>query len=206
MTEDELSNLLEFLTKKGKYVPVPFDRYATAISTKGMFHDGDNGPDRMVFPDWKPKFVGEIPFLLTDPLGKTKPNIILLNGPFGPLPPKMPKSVSLPCNTAAKTIHLLGGVGGWNFPANRQKTVSVTVRLHYADGQSEDHNLINGVHIADYIRRVDVPESAFAFALGGQQVRHVTVSPKRTDKINTIELVKGDDKSAPIIMALTIER
>ncbi len=31
------------------------------------------------------------------------------------------------------------------------------VRLHYADGQTEDHELKNGIHMADYIRRVDVP-------------------------------------------------
>ncbi len=207
MTETELTDLLQFLTNKGKYVPVPLDKYATAISTKALFGGGnDNGPDRMVFADWKPKFVKEVPFLLTDPQGKTKPNIILLNGPNGSLPPKMPRSVSFPCNTAAKAVHLLGGVGGWNFPFDNTKTVSMIVRLHYADGQSEDHELLNGVHIADYIRRVDVPESEFAFDLNGQQVRHLAVVPKRSEKIATIELVKGPDRSAPIVMAVTIER
>ena len=208
MTEPELSNLLQFLTNKGKYVPVPLDRYATAISTKALFGntDNDNGPDRMVFPDWEPKVFKEVPFLLTDPLGKSRPNIILLNGPNGSLPPRMPKSVSLPCNTAAKAIHLLSGVGGWNFPFDRRQTVSMVVRLHYVDGRSEDHELINGVHMADYIRRVDVPESEFAFALGGQQVRHLAITPKRSEKISTIELVKGADASSPIVMAVTIER
>ncbi len=206
MTEVELSNLLEFLTNKGKYVPVPLDRYATAISTKGLFGGGDSGPDRMVFPDWKPKHFNGIPFLLTDPSNKSRPNIILLNGPNGTLPPKMPKSVSLPCNTAAKVIHLLSGVGGWNFPFDRNETVSMIVRLHYADGKSEDHALINGVHFADYIRRVDVPQSDFAFKLGNQQIRYLKVSPQRSEKISTIELVKGSDRSAPIVMAVTIER
>jgi len=84
--------------------------------------------------------------------------------------------------------------------------VSMIVRLHYADGTSEEHELVNGVHIADYIRRVDVPNSEFAFDLRGQQVRYVAVTPKRSDKINTIELVKGPDQSAPIVMAVTIER
>ncbi|MCA9049071.1 MAG: hypothetical protein KDA89_10115, partial [Planctomycetaceae bacterium] len=59
---------------------------------------------------------------------------------------------------------------------------------------------------ADYIRRVDVEGSEFAFDLRGQQVRHVFVTPKRSEKINTIELVKGSDNSSPIIMAVTIER
>jgi len=208
VTEQQLADLLQFLTNKGKYVPIPLDRYATAISTKGLFGNpgDDNGPDRMVFPDWKPKFVKEVPFLLTDPMGKSKANIILLNGPNGTLPPKMPTSVTLPCNTAAKAIHLLGGVGGWNFPFDRNKTLSMIVRLHYADGKAEDHELLNGVHIADYIRRVDVPESEFAFDLNGQQVRSLTIRPQRPEKIATIELVKGTDRSSPIVMSVTIER
>lgn len=35
MTDVELSNLLGFLANKGQYVPLPLDRYATAVSTKG---------------------------------------------------------------------------------------------------------------------------------------------------------------------------
>ena len=205
MSEEELTNLLEFLTNKGRYVPVPLDKYATAISTKGLFHDGDDGPDRMIFPDWKPKVFKDTPFLLTDPQGKSRANIILLNGPFGSLPPKMPKSVSLPCNTAAKSIHLLSGVGGWNFPYDRNKTVSMIVRFNYEDGESENHELLNGVHFADYIRRVDVEGSEFAWILGGQQIRYLSVSPERNEKIKTIDLIKGQDNSSPIVMAVTIE-
>lgn len=86
MSPEELTSLLEFLTDKGKYMPVSLDRYATAISTKGLFSDGDNGPDRMVFSDWTPKILKDTPFILTDPRGKTVRNIILLYGPNSPLP------------------------------------------------------------------------------------------------------------------------
>lgn len=206
VTPEELSSLLEFLTDKGKFMPISLDRYATAISTKGLFHDGDDGPDRMVFGDWMPKILKEVPFILTDPRGKTTPNIILLNGPNGTLPPTMPKTVTLPCNSQAKAIHFLSGVGGWSFPYDANKTVSMIVRLHYKGGETEDIELLNGVHFADYIRRVDVPGSEFAYALGGQQIRRVTVTPKKRDIIETIELVKGPDRTAPIVMAVTVER
>lgn len=207
MTNEELSNLLTFLTDKGKYIPISLDRYATAISTKGLFSDGDNGPDRMVFSDWTPKIFKDTPFILTDPRGQTVRNIILLYGPNAPLPASMPKTVTLPCNSEAKAIHILGGVGGWNFPYDDAKTVSMIVRLHYKGGETEDIELINGVHIADYIRKVEVPKSEFAYMLGGQQVRRVIVNPKKTDTvIDNIELVKGPDRSAPIVMAVTIER
>ena len=80
------------------------------------------------------------------------------------------------------------------------------VRLTYDDGKTEDHELKNGVHFADYIRRVDVPESKFAFALRNQQVRYLAVTPKRPDAVvKTIELVKGPDRTAPIVMAVTVE-
>ena len=80
------------------------------------------------------------------------------------------------------------------------------VRLHYKGGETEDIELLNGVHFADYIRRVDVPGSEFAYPLGGQQIREVTVTPKKRDVIETIELVKGPDRTAPIVMAVTVER
>ncbi len=81
----------------------------------------------------------------------------------------------------------------------------MVVRLHYSGGQSEDHELLNGFHVADYIRRVDVGGSEFAFSLGGQQIRYLAVTPKRTESITSIELVKGQDSSAPIVMAVTVE-
>jgi len=206
VTPEELASLLEFLTDKGKYMPISLDRYATAISTKGLFGPTDDGPDRMIFSDWTPKIFKDVPFILTDPRGKSVPNIILLNGPNAPLPAAMPKSVTLPCNSEAKAIHLLSGVGGWSFPYDANKTVSMIVRLHYKGGETEDIELLNGVHFADYIRRVDVPGSEFAYALGGQQIRSVTVIPKKRDVIETMELVKGPDRTAPIVMAVTVER
>jgi hypothetical protein len=113
--------------------------------------------------------------------------------------------VSLPVNTAVKTVHLLGGVAGWGSPFGEKGSTSLIVRLHYKDGKSEDHALKNGEQIADYIRRVDVPGSKFAFALRNQQVRHVTVSPKREEVVTKLELIKGTDDTAPIVMAVTVE-
>ena len=202
---EAMTDLLEFLTSKGKYTPLSLDKVATAISTKGLFSDGDNGPDRMIFDDWGPKTFKGVPFQLIDPKEASKPNIILLNGPFGALPPKMPKSVLLPCKASVKSLHLLSGVGGWSHPHNQEKTVTLIVRFKYSNGKVEDHELKNGVHFADYIRRVDVPESEFAFALGNQQIRYLAVSPNLTEPIDSIELVKGTDSTAPMIMAATIE-
>jgi uncharacterized protein len=158
-----------------------------------------------VFADWSPKTFAGVPFQLVDPREGRVANVILLHGPQGTMAPKMPGSVSLPWGAPAKAIHLLSGVSGWGHPLGTKGSVSMIVRLHYEDGKTEDHELKNGEHFADYIRRVDVPGSQFAFALRGQQLRYLAVQPKRTDKIERIELVKGPDATAPIVMAVTVE-
>ncbi len=202
---DDLINLLEFLTQKGKYLPIPLDKAATIVTTKGMFFDESSTIERMIFADWSPKTFENVPFQLIDPRGDKIRNAILLYGPNGTIAPTMPRSATVPCNTPAKAIHLLSGVSGWGFPGGSRGSVSLIVRLHYDDGKTEDHELKNGEHFADYIRRVDVPGSKFAFALRGQQLRYLAITPKRETAVNEIEFVKGGDGSAPIIMAVTVE-
>ena len=199
------ADLLAFLTARGKFVPLPLEKVATAVSTKGMFIDPDNAVERLVFTDWKPKTFQGVPFALVDPQGQSVPNVVMLHGPRGYLAPKMPKSVSLTLASPVKAIHLLGGIAGWGFPATAKGSTSMIVRLVYADGQKEDHALVNGEHIADYIRRVDVPQSEFAFDLAGRQLRSLRIEPKRSEPLAAIEFVKGDDGTAPIVMAVTAE-
>jgi putative heme-binding domain-containing protein len=205
LSRKDLTNLLEFLTQRGKYVPLPLDKVATIVSTKGMFNGEESRVERLVFSDWKPKTFEGVPFHLVDPQGDRVPNVVMLYSPRGRQPPKMPRSVSLTCNLPAKAIHLLSGISGWGCPDSEKGTVSMIVRLHYADGVMEVHALKNGEQFADYIERVDVPGSKFAFDLNGRQVRYVAIEPKRKDKIERIEFVKGPDDTAPIVMAVTVE-
>jgi len=205
LSRKELTDLLEFLTARGRYLPLPLDKVATAVSTRGMFFNLDAPAERLIFDDWKPKTFEGIPFYLIDPQGQRAANVILMYGPQGALPPKMPKKVSLPCNASVKAIHLLSGVSGWGYPYSEKGSISLIVRLQYADGKSEDHRLKNGEHFADYIRRVDVPGSKFAFDLHGRQIRYLAIHPEKQTKIDAIELVKGDDDTAPVVMAVTVE-
>ncbi len=201
-----LADLLAFLTRRGKYQPLDLRPVATVVTTKGMFFRPESTTDRLVFPDWSPKVVEDVPFLLVDPKGDTVANAVLLHGPNGDTAPRMPKSVSLPCNAPARAIHLLSGISGWGAQStDATPTTTLIVRLHYADGRTEDHPLQNGVHFADYIRPVEVPGSKLAFQLGGRQLRYLSIRPRRTDPIARIELVKGPDDTAPIVMAVTVE-
>ena len=206
LSKPDLVNLLEFLTQRGKFLPLPLDKAATIVSTKGMFHKEENVGERLIFPDWKPKVFQGVPFNLVDPQGDKYPNVIMLHGTLGAIPPKMPKQVKLACNGPVSAIHLLSGISGWGYPATPKGSVSMIVRLHYADGKTEDHPLKNGDVFADYIGKVEVPDSVYAFPLRSQQIRYLTIRPKRpTEIIKDIEFVKGSDATSPIVMAVTIE-
>ncbi|HZW31363.1 MAG TPA: c-type cytochrome, partial [Isosphaeraceae bacterium] len=205
LTQAQLKDLLAFLTHRGKYLPLDLRKAATIVSTRGMFYDADATLERLIFSDWSPKSVDGVPFLLVDPRGDRNPNVILLHGPQGQFPPRMPRAVVLPCHSPARAIHLLSGVSGWGYPGGSKGSVSMIVRLHYADGSVEDHPLENGVHFADYIRVVDVPGSKLAFKLRDQQLRYLAVYPKKKETIDRLELIKGPDQTAPIVAAVTVE-
>ncbi|WP_449342998.1 PVC-type heme-binding CxxCH protein [Tautonia sociabilis] len=205
-TPQQLADLMAFLTRPGKYLPLDLRKAATVVSTRGMFYDEDSRAERIVFDDWSTKTVEGVPFQLVDPQGDRVPNAVLLHSPQGRNPPRMPRSAELPVNAPAVRIHLLGGVGGWAYPYSSEESVSMIVRIHYQDGTTEDHELRNGVHIADYIRRVDVPGSILAFEPRGRQLRYLAIQPERPDdRIDRIELVKGEDQTAPLVMAVTVE-
>src|SRR5262249_47646732 len=124
---EQLVDLLEFLTQRGKFLPLPLHKAATVVSTRGMFNSPEAQAERLVFADWSPKEFSGVPFQLIDPQGDRVPNVILLYGPGGKIPPTMPKAVTVPCNAPAKAVHLLSGVSGWGHPGGKQGTVSLIV-------------------------------------------------------------------------------
>ena len=171
-----------------------------------MFYDRNSTVERLVFEDWNPKTFADVPFQLIDPQGDRVPNAVMLFGPQGKFPPQMPRSVSMPVNQAVKAIHMLSGVGGWSAKNPREDgSVSMIVRIHYADGTQEDQSLRDGQHFADYIGEFNVPGSQLAFRLRGRQIRYLAVMPRRSAKIDRLELVKGPDQTAPVVMAVTLE-
>ena len=148
----------------------------------------------------------DIPFALIDPKTISVKNAVMLHGPLGAFAPKMPKSVNVRCKVAASKIHILGGVAGWASKSKANDGVSMIVRLHYQNGMTEDHPLVSGEHIADYIGQFNVPQSKLAFkAADGGQVRSIVIAPKRTDVIDTISLVKPVHRTAPLVFAITVE-
>jgi hypothetical protein len=204
-----------------KYLILPIDKVASAVSTKSLFTGA--GVERLIFRTWGKQEVFGIPFDVIDPKGDSVKNAIVLYGPLSPIAREMPHAVGLRCGSVAKAIHLLSGVAGWGWGCpdetiNKKKSVCMIARLHYRDGGEEDHELINGVHFCDYAnvagRRTEVPGSRLAVQLVPEgdiprQMRYLAIQPKNPTKvIEEIEFIKGmkGDITAPVIMAVTVER
>jgi len=205
MSEKDFTDLLEFLTQRGKYIPLDIAKSATVSTGKGLFFNEDSPAERLLLSDWKPKTVEGIPFLVVDPQDGRRKNAIMLYSRSGAAAAKMPRSAKMPVGIPAKAVHLLSGISGWGFPYSRQHTVSMTAKITYADGAIEEQPFYNGEHFADYINRTDVPGSKYAFDMNGRQMRLLTIIPKQKKPIKEIEFIKGRDPSAPIIMAATVE-
>ncbi|MCA9045580.1 MAG: serine/threonine protein kinase [Planctomycetaceae bacterium] len=188
----------------GHMVPLSIRGAANTNSTFPMFYDKKN--ETFVLDNWAPRMVNGTNFELIDPTVGNRPNLILLYGTQGEFPPEKPKSVTVVCNRVASRIHLLSGVAGWAFPLNESQDEVMRVRLKYASGETEDHPLYNGLHFADYIKRIDVPQSQFAFEAQGHQMRQITITPKKSEEIQELEFLKGPAvEIAPIVMAVTVE-
>jgi serine/threonine protein kinase len=201
-----------------KYLILPIDKVASAVSTKSLFTGAYF--ERLIFPTWGKQEVFGIPFDVIDPEGDSVKNAIVLYGPVDQRTREMPKHIRLKCGIATKAIHLLGGVAGWGYRRgdNRKKTVCVIARLHHRDGETEDHELLNGVHFCDFVANesnyYDAPGSRLAMRLLDPaanrltHIRYLAIQPWNPTKvIEEIEFIKAmNDDTSPVIMAVTIER
>src|SRR5437868_3477942 len=107
LKQAELIDLLEFLTARGKFVPLALDKAATIVSTRGMFNSKNAQVERLILPDWSPRTVKGVPFHFVDPDGDKKANVIMLYSPNGDVAKTMPKKARVECNLPARAIHLL---------------------------------------------------------------------------------------------------
>ena len=187
--------------KEGKstptFVPLDISDAATVASTR-IFNQ-----ESIVFPQWGKQTHHGVPFVVNDPDGGKTKNAICLYSPMGAVSSKMPNTVRLGCDLSAKEIHVLGAAG-WGVPWFQAKnTLSMVMRVEYADGDKEEHQVINGVHLTDWAKGPDVPGSK---NIGVSQVRYFSIVPKRQNAvIRSIEFRKGTDQTSPLVMALTVE-
>ncbi len=214
MTRQEMADLLAFLGHRDRYTPLSFSGVATLSTGKELPSFRGGNADKFTLPTYGKVEVEGIPFVIDDPQDGRVTNIIGLQRPFprGPqggnqpaFQTTLPTSVSLPCNGKIASIHILGGVATGAFPNNREESITLVVRCTYSDDSTTEYPLINGKHIANYQGKHEVPESKFAFEANGKQVRYLKIDIDHSKDLKSIELVKGQNMSMPLVFAVSVE-
>ncbi len=186
-------------------------KVANVISTKHIFiqEESQTATNTIPLAKWGRSTYHGVLFDLIDPLGKTLPNILIIGGGDTPFTKERPKKVSIPCNTNAKTIHVLGGISGWAYPHITFKNVILVARIHYKNGQTEEHKLYNGIHFADWkMPYGNVPTAPVVAQMDHERhLRYFSIEPESREEIASIEFIKGENQSAaPIFFAITVEK
>ena len=107
----------------------------------------------------------------------------------------------------AASLHFLGGVGGWAWPAGGDAArgkPAMKVAVQFADGTTEEHVLKNGEHFADALVRADVPLSADAGDFTGRgQLRYFALNLGKKAPLSKIVLESYDSDVVPVTVAIT---
>ena len=208
ISKQEMADLLTFLSNRGRYTPLTLATAATISGAKGLPGFRGGAGDKFEFKNYGTLEVEGVPFEIQDPQEGRVANIIALQGTGGRGPATLPSSASLSCSGNVSSIHLLAAVSTFGPPnanAAASAQASVIVRCNFEDGTKEDHELVNGKHLATYREKVDVPESKFAIDANGKQIRYLKVALIANKPLKSIEFVKGEDFSMPLIFAVTVE-
>ena len=189
------------------FVPISLAAVVNVTTTRLRFDPRQH--NALLLSDWSDRRIEGVPFALLPPRG-TEPNIVQFYGPKC-MAADLPKSVTVPVGVAVSRLHFLSGVSAWGFPMAEGPLGSLALRVvvRYAGGREEEHRWENGVHFCDYIGEHVVPESkhVIAFTAERSTMRYLTIDPASDAVIKEIEFVKDeDDKTAPLLMAITVER
>ncbi len=216
ISKQEMSDLLAFLNNRGRYTPLTLSTAATLSGAKGLPGFRGAPGDKFEFKTYGTVEIEGIPFELQDPQEGRIANIIALQsaggrgpgpgaGP-GPAPATLPASTSVACAGKVSAIHLLAAVSTFGGPGgNQSQSASVNVRCMFEDGTMEEHPLFNGKQLATYREKLDVPDSKFAIDANGKQIRYLKVALASDKPMKSIAFVKGEDRSTPLIFAVTVE-
>jgi uncharacterized protein len=205
ISRQEMADLLAFLNNRGRYTPLALSSSATLSGEKGLPGFRGNPGDKFVLKSYGKLEVEGIPFELQDPQNGRVANIIALQGQRGRMPRTLPESASLLCSGKVSAIHILGGVAAGGFPMNRDSSTSLIVRCIYQDGTAVEHPLVNGKHIASYQGKNEVPDSTLAIEVDGKQIRYLKIATDASKELESIEFVKGEDFTLPLVFAVTVE-
>jgi putative membrane-bound dehydrogenase-like protein len=182
----------------------------TANSTRGIYNSLESRDESLRFRKWGVVLHRDIPFDIVNPARTPNGfNLVVLKGGYG-LAQTFPQEVEFKVGLASHRLHFLGGVGGWAFPIGERDQPVARVTVHYREGEPEVFVLRNGVEIADYIGRHDVPgsealENLDQLLMQGRQLRYFSRPLKGRSVIEKIVLSSYGNQVAPTFVAVTAE-
>ncbi|MBI3414771.1 MAG: ThuA domain-containing protein [Verrucomicrobia bacterium] len=182
----------------------------TANTTDGIYNSKESREETLRFKKFGTIKFGDVPFDLISPKKSlTGNNVIVLKGGAG-ISRGYPQKVEAKVGMAISKLHVLGGIGGWAWPydGETQKGIpAAKITVHFAGGGTEEFILKNGVEVADYIAKNDVPGSTEVPDLchNGRQVRYLSRAVKGRGVVEKVSIESFNNIVAPTFVALTVE-
>ncbi len=182
----------------------------TGDSRQGAFRGVEHVDETVTLHKFGNVTVQSVPFFIMDPAkAPTGSNLIILKGGGEKMPAhEFPQRVEIPTHANAASLHFLGGVAGWGWPAGGDQAKgkpAMKVVVNFADGDSEEFELKNGEHFVDYIGRTAVPlsDDAGDFTRRGQ-LRYFALNLKKKGTLKSIALESYNNGITPCTVAVTV--
>ena len=182
----------------------------TADTSRGIYNALESKDESLRFKKWGTMKHRDVPFDIVNPARTpTGRNVTVLQGGAG-ISRNYPKEVEVKVGLPATKLHFLGGVAGWGFPLGRSNEPTARITAHFAGGEKEEFILRNGVEIADYIGRYDVPGSEALDKLDdllnqGRQLRYFARPLTKRGTVEKLTLASYANEVAPTFVAITAE-
>ncbi len=183
----------------------------TADTSRGLFHTQTNLEDTLRFRSFGLVKAGGVPFEIINPTKTASGNnIVVLKGGVGFARTRAQRVEVSNVNVKASRLHVLGGIAGWGWPCcgvdGNKGMPAGKIVVSYADGQTEEFQLINGVDVADHVGPIDVPGSKGTEGIVSRgQLRSITRNLSGKAPIQKIALESSDNAVAPTFVAMTLE-
>jgi putative membrane-bound dehydrogenase-like protein len=208
---EALRDLLTFICQDDqRFRIIDLSDAFTADSTRGIYISTESRDESLRFRKWGTIQHRGVPFDIVNPQrtpnGK---NLVVLRGGHG-FARAYPREVEVNVGLPVTRLHVLGGVGGWAFPGGVHGAATAVIKVHYADGGTEDIVLRNGVEIADYIAHIDVPgsepiENMEDLLLQGRQLRYLSRPLTGQGVVQKLTFTSDAGSVAPTFVAVTAE-
>lgn len=179
-------------------------------NTRGIYASEESRDESIRFRRTGTIKVGDVPFdVLSPQKSPTGNNLLVLKGTQA-MARTYTDKVEIKVGMPIGRLHFLGGVGGWAYPYGGEDTKGLPVTkvlVHFADGSREEIVIRNGVEVADYVGRNDVPGSKAVpdLAAGGRQVRAFTKLVKGRGVVEKITLESYNNLVAATYVGITAE-